>query len=176
MASRLNSDSITVLLAIGSPVKLDSFTCNEIASRSTPSAGISSPCSNSTMSSTTMSFLGTSCTLPLRITLTNVSSFTWFSTSNFLFASHTNQVATPVASKMATAIPMVSAISMIPSEKYMEMAIPPERNTATINMRMTGSSKFPIKICHKESLLGGVNTLAPCFSRLSSTCLSVRPV
>ena len=88
VASSSNNSSLTVLFTINSPVRLDSLICMEIASNKMPSAGTSSPVFNMTMSPTTMSLRGISCILPLRMTVTGVSSPTAFNKSNFLFASY----------------------------------------------------------------------------------------
>ena len=108
MASASKSTSFVVLFTISSPVRLDSFTCSDTASTSVPSAGTSSPVFRMTMSPTTTSLRGISCTLPLRSTVTGVSSPTAFSRSNFLLASYSKKKPMPVASRMAAMMPMVS--------------------------------------------------------------------
>ena len=57
----------------GSPVRLDSSICSDTASKSTPSAGTSSPWPSITMSPTTTSERDISVTFPPRTTLTVVS-------------------------------------------------------------------------------------------------------
>ena len=136
VASSSKSASTVVLLITGSPVRLDSFTCKEMASSSSPSAGISSPVSRITISPTTISLRGTSCTRPLRITFTNVSSLTAFSKSNFLLASYSKKKPIPVANRMAAIIPIVSAYS------FSMMEIINENAAATNSTRTTGSSNF----------------------------------
>ena len=78
------------------------------------------------ISSTTTSLRGISCTCPLRITFTSVSSLTAFSKSNFLLASYSKKKPMPVANKMAAMIPIVSAYSF----SMMEMI---SENTAATN-------------------------------------------
>ena len=76
VASSSNSSATVVLRQRGSPVSVLSSTLRCVDSRSSASAGMSSPVPNITMSPTTMSDLGTSVVLPSRITRTGSSSFT----------------------------------------------------------------------------------------------------
>ena len=169
VASSSKSASTVVFVTTGSPVRFDSFTCREMASSNSPSAGTSSPVSSTTISPTTTSLRGISCTCPLRITFTKVSSFTAFSRSNFFPASYSKKKPIPVASRMATIMPIVSAYS------FSTMEIIKENRAATSNTLTTGSSNFSRYNFHKEGRLGGVNKFTPCSSRLFRTCSSVSP-
>ncbi len=169
VASSSKSASTVVFVTTGSPVRFDSFTCREIASSNSPSAGTSSPVSSTTISPTTTSLRGISCTCPLRITFTKVSSFTAFSKSNFFPASYSKKKPILVASRMATIMPIVSAYS------FSTMEIIKENRAATSNTLTTGSSNFSRYNFHKEGRLGGVNKFTPCSSRLFRTCSSVSP-
>ena len=169
MASSSKSASFVVLFTINSPVRLDSFTCSDTASTSVPSAGTSSPVFRTTMSPTTTSLRGISCTLPLRITVTGVSSPTAFSRSNFLLASYSKKKPIPVASRMAAMMPMVSAYS------FSMMDITSEKHAATSSTRTTGSLNFSRYSFHMDGRLGGVNRFTPCSSLLLNTSSSVSP-
>ena len=76
VASWSKSSSRSLLWQIGSPVSVDSSTCIDTDSSNSPSAAISSPVANSTMSPTTTSHFGTCCRRPFRMTITGSSSFT----------------------------------------------------------------------------------------------------
>ena len=158
-----------VLSIINSPVRQDSSIWREIASSNSPSAGTSSPVSSKTMSPTTISFLGTSWRFPFLITFIIISSFTWFRISNFLFASISNQNATPVAKNIAQNIPIVSAYSLWMNE------IHNDNNAAMSKIRIIGSWNFSKKSFQRGVFWGGVSRLLPNFSRLSFTCASVSP-
>ncbi len=80
--------SLRLLVASGSPVRLDSSTCRLVASTSWASAGISSPTSTRMRSPTTMSRLRTSVTWPSRRTFTIWSSFMAVRTLKRRAASH----------------------------------------------------------------------------------------
>ena len=169
VASSSKSASTVVLFITGSPVRFDSLTCKDMASSSSPSAGISSPVSRTIISPTTTSFRGISCTRPLRITFTKVSSFTAFSRSNFLLASYSKKKPIPVASNIAAIIPIVSAYSFSTIEMIRE------NSAATRSTLTTGSSNFSRYNFHREGRLGGVNRLTPYFSRFFLTSSSVSP-
>ena len=159
----------------GSPVRVDSLTWRETASSSSPSAGISTPVFNTRISPTTTSFLGISVTCPSRMTCTRSSSLTWFRISKALLAFTSNQKPMPVASMMATKIPIGSKKTLlspmwVPSWKYSKQAMPTEARSATSRMRMIGSENFSRNCFHSGSFAAGVKMFAPYFSRLSSTC------
>ena len=153
----------------GSPVRVDSFTCKEIASINSPSAGISSPVSSTTISPTTISRLGISCMFPLRRTFMCISSLTWFNNSNFLLASISNQKPTPVARNIAKKIPIVSAYSLCMIE------IISDKTAATNNIRIIGSLNFSRKSFHKGVCGGGVMIFSPNCLRLCCTSESFKP-
>ena len=178
VASLSKSASLVVLPINGSPVKVDSFICNDTASKRCPSAGTSSPVPNITISPTTTSFRETSVIRPFRTTVTWISSLTVFSMSNSLFAFTSKKNPTQLANIIAKKMPNGSKKAENPAcsgPKQWTHAMPTDNTHATNNIRIIGSSNFSINCFHNETFAGGVSTFSPCNRRLSSTCSSVSP-
>ena len=108
VASFWKSCSTTLLKQIGSPVREDSSTCNDMHSSNSPSAGISFPVSILTISPTTTSRFGTTVRNPFLMTWTNSSSFILLSNVNSLSALISKIKASPVAKSIAIKIPIGS--------------------------------------------------------------------
>lgn len=110
-----------VLAHCGSPVSDDSSTLRLRHSRISQSAGTSSPASSSTTSPTTTSLRATCRTLPLRTTLTRVSSFAVLRLWNVFSLLRSRKKAMLVANISATMMP-------IGSKKFLKPA-PAQQNS-----------------------------------------------
>ena len=178
VASLSKFSSIVVFDITGSPVSVDSFICNELLSISTPSAGTSSPVFSITISPTTTSLREICCTFPLRITVTRMSSFTVFSTSNALAAFTSNIKPMVLASRIAKKMPNGSRNADRPALSGPQQCIPDiiiDNTHANSNILIIGSSNFSRNCFQSDVFSGGVRMFSPCIRRLSSTSCDVRP-
>ena len=177
VASLSKSSCLALLWQIGSPVSDDSSTFIYVDSRIIPSAGISSPFSTITMSSTTISLFATVVTFPSLMTLTGSWSLTTLRRANSLSALYSNRKDSPVARMMAINIPIGSRkLSVLPlSCKYSYRLMHADSAPATRSIMMRGSLNFSRYLFHSGVVLGCVRILHPCSRRFLSTSASVNP-